>query len=137
MHPIIDHLNRYVSNIEKHILFYQNILEYELLEQGLKKDGTKYAILKGYNHELFISENKLISNERNIRHIGYLVENIDELFEKLQKNGYSKYDLKIIEKPYSRQIYIKDPDEFEIDFIQWTNKDKFYKNLKKHKEEMA
>lgn len=33
-------------------------------------------------------------------------------------------------KPFSKQFYIKDPDGFEIDLIQWTDKDGFYKNLK-------
>jgi len=34
-------------------------------------------------------------------------------------------------KPFSKQFYIKDPDGFEIDLIQWTNKKEFYNQLKR------
>jgi predicted enzyme related to lactoylglutathione lyase len=130
MTPIIDHLNRYVSDIEKHILFYKNILNYELLDYGFKLNGMKYAILKGYNHELFISEKKdFIIDNNNFRHVGYSVENIDELLKIMKMNGYADENIFIIEKTYSRQFYIKDPDGFEIDLIQWTDKTRFYEDL--------
>ncbi len=38
---------------------------------------------------------------------------------------------KIIVKEYSRQFYLKDPDGFEIDIIQWTGKERFFRDLEK------
>lgn len=129
---VIDHLNRYVSSVEKFIDFYRNVLEYEIIDKGIKANGKKYAILKGDGHELFISEKEdfTVEKEQNFRHIGYFVENIDELLEILKSKGYVEKEKEIIVKPFSRQFYIKDPDGFEIDLIQWTDKQGFYNHLK-------
>lgn len=128
----IDHLNRYVSNIDKFIDFYIDVLDYEIIDKGIKENGKNYAILKGDIHELFISENDnfILDKDQNFRHIGYSIENVDELLEKLKLKGYVEKEVEIIVKPFSRQFYIKDPDGFEIDLIQWTDKDKFYQYLK-------
>lgn len=128
----IDHINRYVSNVNEFIVFYRDALEYELIDNGIKANGKSYAILKGCGHELFISErdNFTIEEDRNFRHIGYYIENVDELLETLKQKGYVKEKQEITVKPFSRQFYIKDPDGFEIDLIQWTDKQGFYNNLK-------
>lgn len=128
---VIDHLNRYVSDVDKFINFYCNILEYEIIDKGIKTNGKKYAILKGDGHELFISEkdNFTVDNEQNFRHIGYLVENVDGLLESLKLKGYIESEREVTVKPFSRQIYIKDPDGFEIDLIQWVDKQEFYNHL--------
>jgi catechol 2,3-dioxygenase-like lactoylglutathione lyase family enzyme len=128
----IDHLNRYVSNVDNFIVFYRDVLEYELIDKGIKSNGQNYAILKGDGHELFISEKEgfKIDREQDFRHIGYFIENVDELLEALKFKGYIKKEQEIIVKPFSRQIYIRDPDGFEIDLIQWTDKQGFYENLK-------
>ncbi len=128
----VDHLNRYVSDVEKFIDFYQGALGYVLIDRGLKANGKNYAILKEHGHELFISEKEDFAREResNFRHIGYGVENADELLEALKIKGYVEKDREIIVKPFSRQFYLKDPDGFEVDLIQWTDKQGFYDQLK-------
>ncbi|WP_353093191.1 VOC family protein [Tissierella praeacuta] len=128
----IDHLNRYVSNVDKFIDFYREVLDYGLIDKGIKENGKNYAILKSDRHELFISErdNFKIETEENFRHIGYYIENVDELLESLKLKGYVDQEKEIIVNPFSRQFYIKDPDGFEIDLIQWTDKNKFYHHLK-------
>lgn len=128
----VDHINRYVSSVDKFIVFYKDVLSYELIDKGLKANGKKYAILKGQGHELFISEKDGFIEEtgQNFRHIGYAVDNVDELLETLKLKGYIKNEQEIIIKTFSRQFYIKDPDGFEIDIIQWTDKIGFYNHLK-------
>lgn len=134
MKPNIDHLNRYVSDVEKLIEFYQNVLGYELIDKGKKGNGMNYAILKGFNHELFISEREGFKmRDENFRHIGYLVENADKLLDEFKTKGYVEEELQIIAKQFSRQFYIKDPDGFEIDLIQWTDKQGLYENLNRKK----
>lgn len=131
LQPIIDHINRYVANVGDSIKFYQEVINYKLIDQGTKANGKQYAILRGDNHELFISEKEAYkeNEEDNFRHLGYQVENIDTLLSDLINKGYLDKDEKPIIKRYSRQIYIKDPDGFEIDLIQWTDKEGFYKSL--------
>lgn len=127
----IDHINKYVSSVDKFIVFYRDILEYELIDKGIKTNGQNYAILKGYGHELFISEREGFGSDldQNFRHIGYSIENVDELLETLKLIGYVGLEQEVIIKPFSRQIYIKDPDGFGIDLIQWTDKQGFYDSL--------
>lgn len=93
----IDHLNRYVSNVEIFINFYSNVLQYELIDEGIKVNGKKYAILKGDGHELFISEKEdfNLEEEQNFRHIGYYIENVDELLEVLKKRDILKKSKKL------------------------------------------
>lgn len=128
----IDHLNRYVSNVDKFIVFYRDILDYKCIDKGTKTNGKRYAILKGKEHELFISErdNFTIEKNQNFRHVGYYIENVDELLETLKLKGYVEQNQEIIVKQFSKQFYIKDPDGFEIDLIQWTDKQGFYDHLK-------
>jgi len=128
----IDHINRYVSNVDKFITFYRDVLNYELIDKSVKQNGKNYAILKGEGHELFISErdNFIIEEKQNFRHMGYNIEDVDKLLEVLKLIGYVKKEEQIIVKPFSRQFYIKDPDGFEIDLIQWTDKRGFYNHLK-------
>ncbi|WP_346886971.1 VOC family protein [Clostridium sp. UBA1056] len=128
----IDHLNRYVSNVDKFIVFYRDILDYECIDKGTKTNGKRYAILKGEGHKLFISEkdNFTIEKNQNFRHAGYYVENVDELLETLKLKGYVEQNQEVIVKQFSKQFYIKDPDGFEIDLIQWTDKQGFYDHLK-------
>lgn len=127
----VDHINRYVSNVDKFIEFYQEVLDYQLIGRGTKQNGKSYAILQGQGHELFISEKDGFAEvKENLRHIGFSVDNIDKLLEELKQKGYIDCEQQPIIKPYSRQIYLKDPDGMEIDLIQWTNKKGFYENLK-------
>lgn len=130
MHTI-DHLNRHVSDVDSFITFYCDALGYRLLARGQKANGKPYAILQGTGHELFISEKEAFApdGESNFRHIGYAVEDADALLEELKLKGYAGSGAQIIVKPFSRQFYIKDPDGFEIDLIQWTDKQGFYNSL--------
>lgn len=131
----IDHLNRYVSDVNAFISFYVDTLNYLLIDKGIKANGYNYAILKGNGHELFISEKNHFIKETdvNFRHIGYSIDNADALIEIMKSKGYVNKEQKVIVKPFSRQFYIKDPDGFEIDLIQWTDKKAFYEHLKNKK----
>lgn len=130
MEACIDHLNRYVSKVESFIIFYSETLGYVLLDKGFKANGRAYAILKGYGHEMFISEkDDFEAEDSNFRHIGYSVSDVDALLETFRKKGIVGIECQVITKQYSKQFYLKDPDGFEIDFIQWTDKGAFYNNL--------
>ncbi|MBU5256103.1 hypothetical protein [Tissierella praeacuta] len=42
---VVDHLNRYVSNIDKFIDFYIDVLDYGLTYKGIKENGKNYGVL--------------------------------------------------------------------------------------------
>lgn len=81
----IDHINRYVSDVQKFINFYVDVLEYKLIDKGIKANGKNYTILMGDGHEMFISEREdfIVEAGHNFRHIDYSIEKIDELLERL------------------------------------------------------
>jgi catechol 2,3-dioxygenase-like lactoylglutathione lyase family enzyme len=128
---IIDHINRHVSDVEAFISFYTGVLGFIVLDKGVKKDGKRYAILQCGGLELFISEKNDFEFDSggHMRHIGFSVVSADALLSSLKAKGYVSNDTEIIVKAFSRQFYMKDPDGFELDLIEWTDKDKFYRYL--------
>jgi lactoylglutathione lyase len=130
MRPIIDHINMYVSKVSVSVAFYTGVIGYELIGEGTKADGSKYAILRGGGHELFISEGLDAGATRGaVRHIGFEVEDVGALLARLKEDGIVEADREVIVKRYSRQLYLQDPDGNEIDLIQWTDKTRFYEDL--------
>lgn len=127
----IDHINRYVSSVDAHISFYTDALGFVLLDRGIKRDGKRYAILQCGGLELFISEKDgfEFDSGANLRHIGFSVDSAGALLSSLKEKGYVPQDTQLIVKAFSRQFYMKDPDGFELDLIEWTDKDKFYRYM--------
>ncbi len=126
-----DHINRYVSDIDALVAFYTDALDFVLLDKGVKRDGQNYAILKTDGLEMFLSEKEDFEFEDgvNFRHIGFQVDNAQALLSSLKAKGYAPLETRLIVKAFSRQFYLKDPDGFELDFIEWTDKDRFYRYL--------
>jgi hypothetical protein len=91
----------------------------------------------GNGHELFISERGDCSTGTSLRHIGYAVEDVDEKLRELKRKGLVGEDAAIIVKPWSRQLYIRDPDGLEIDLIQWTDKEGFYGETEERNREVG
>lgn len=127
----IDHINRHVSNVDAFISFYTNALGFSLLDKGKKNDGKNYAILQSDGLELFISEKDGFEFEdgSNLRHIGFAVKSAGRLLSSLKAKGYMPKETQLIVKAFSRQFYMKDPDGFELDFIEWTDKAAFYRYM--------
>ncbi len=125
-----DHINRYVSDVEALISFYTDALGFTVLDKGVKRDGQNYAILQSGGLEMFISEKDGFAfDESNFRHFGFRVDSAEPLLSALKAKGYAPLETPLIVKAYSKQFYIKDPDGFELDFIEWTDKDRFYRHL--------
>jgi uncharacterized membrane protein (UPF0127 family)/catechol 2,3-dioxygenase-like lactoylglutathione lyase family enzyme len=129
--PAIDHVNRYVTDVDGQIAFCTEALGYKVIGRGIKGDGSAYAILKGHEHELFISERPQgEAVDKTVRHIGYAVADADALLQRLKETGVAGEETKIIVKEFSRQFYLNDPDGNEVDFIEWTDKRRFYDHLR-------
>ena len=128
---IADHINRYVSDVDAFVSFYTDALGFVLLDKGVKRDGKNYAILKSDEMEMFLSEKDGFEFEDsgNFRHIGFRVDNAQIFLSSLKAKGYAPLETQLIIKAFSRQFYLKDPDGFDVDFIEWTDKDQFYRHL--------
>ena len=128
----IDHINRYVRSVDKTVTFYTQALGFLLIDDGIKADGKPYAVLRSVDHLLFVSESdKYIESQcPNFRHVGYCVANVEEILRDLKGKVYAPQEATCVIKPYSKQVYITDPDGVEIDLIQWTDKVDFFKTCK-------
>jgi hypothetical protein len=73
------------------------------------RDGHPYAILQGLEHELFLSEGTAASGavSETLRHVGYSVQDLDGVVSRLRALGYVDHLAPIIDKPWSRQIYLQ------------------------------
>jgi catechol 2,3-dioxygenase-like lactoylglutathione lyase family enzyme len=129
----LDHINRYVSDVDTLVSFYTDALGFTLLDRGVKNNGKKYAILQQGGIEMFISEKDQFAFEsgETLRHIGFRVEDAGRLLADLKTKGCISREEQLIVKAYSRQFYVKDPDGFVLDFIEWTDKAEFYRHLGK------
>lgn len=128
---IVDHINRYVSDVDASVSFYTDALGFVLLDKGIKQNGKNYAILKSDGLEMFISEKDGFEFEDsiNFRHIGFRVDNAGILLSSLKAKGYAPLETQLIIKAFSKQFYLKDPDGSDLDFIEWTDKERFYHYL--------
>ncbi|MBG9465143.1 fosfomycin resistance protein FosB [Bacillus thuringiensis] len=105
-----------VSNLEKSIEFYQNILQANLLAKGRK---LAYFDLNGFWIALYVEE-YIPRNEikQSYTHTVFIATNeeLDTLKEKLIKNGVNILPDRERDERDQRSIYITDPDGHKFEF---------------------
>lgn len=132
-----------VSNLDRSIEFYQDILgmkldwridhrKSEALEKvvGLRNVDVSYAMLSGWGGKIELFQfhspvgepyppDKPLS-DRGITHFAFEVENIDALFEKLIACGVNFNSPPMDIRPGVRAVYSHDPDGITIEFVQYS-----------------
>ena len=118
-----------VNNLEESQRFYENVFNLKFQSQGERKDiKSKFISLADENHnivELFKHENPIPLNEDlmdfqkvGIKHIAFIVNNIEEVIEKAVANG-SKIIWPIQEGiTIKRLAFISDPNGIPIELIE-------------------
>ncbi len=117
----VDHLNLNVSNLEKSILFYQEVFGFKIYEEGESSTGNPYKII-GSPSSLFLClyESEKVQQARILNHIGiHILNDLEETLEELNKRGIPiSYGDGIIDYPHSRSLYIADPDGNQIELSE-------------------
>ncbi|WP_409288497.1 VOC family protein [Peribacillus sp. SCS-37] len=122
----VDHIGIMVSDMEKSISFYQDVLGLKLKDRVPHTDGiielaflglgtdseTEVELIKGYNDSL--------PAEGKVHHFAVSVENISEEYLKMKELGYVEIiDPEIVILPNGyKYFFIKGPDKEWIELFQ-------------------
>ena len=122
----LDHFAFEVSDMDKAVHFYHDLLGLDLVSRGVHEDvGEEYAfldlghatleLLKLMDHDFQGPE----SRPSNCPHLAFRTDEMDDILKLIQDN-----DIRIVKGPliiegHERWIYIADPDGNVVEFIQW------------------
>jgi glyoxylase I family protein len=138
-----DHTGFTVSDLEKSLAFWQDVLGFELSHRahhagelasevtGVPGAEISIAVLKGYGHKIELLQYLAPADRRRVNprpcdvgsvHIALTVDNIDAVLEVVAASGWeaagSAQSLKSGPNAGKRVIYVRDPDGVTIEFMQ-------------------
>jgi len=138
-----DHTGITVSNLERSLAFWRDVLGYELSHcahhtgelasevTGVAGAEIALAVLKGYGHKIELLEYLAPKDRKRIDvrpcdvgsvHVAFTVENLDDVLNAIASSGW-----RTAGKPQTlcsgpnagkRVIYVRDPDGITIEFMQ-------------------
>lgn len=110
----IDHANMNVRNLQESVDFYSTLFGFEL-----KKDQPEHQskIIGNDRIKLCLYENPDLVFPKGINHVGFHIENFDEVVEKCKSMEISM-PYGVIEWESSRSVYIIDPNGYEVELSE-------------------
>ena len=124
----LEHLNLVVSNLDKTLKFYQAAFPHWYVRgQGQQNwFGSQRNWVHFGDENTFITfndkgtgENRpLNTNQLGLSHFGYVTNNLSALVERLANVGF-KVDKQGSENQYRKNVYYLDPDNYEVEFVQY------------------
>ena len=121
----LEHVNLTVKDIERTINFYRDLLGLEIRWQGKSTNGKLAAHIGDEKCYLALFEapiadstiGKRSYDEVGFNHVGFVVDNLDTLRQKLIDQGITPH----LEADYEpgKRLYFLDPDGFEVELVQY------------------
>ena len=110
----IDHANMNVRNLQESVDFYTNLFGFELRKD---QPEQKSQIIGNDKIKLCLYENPDLIYTKGINHIGFHIENFDEVVEKCHSMNISM-PYGVTEWESSRSVYIIDPNGYEVELAE-------------------
>lgn len=133
MQAYVEHANITVSNIDDAIQFIQTAIpEFKVRHRG----ETQYRWCHIGTDNSYIALQEMVAREQTdrapyldvgINHIGLVVNDVDQVKQRLLSGGYQQNDIGE-ENPYRKRIYFYDRSGVEWEFIQYLTQDATKKN---------
>ncbi len=113
-----------VSDMEKSIEFYSQVLGLKVIEQKTSPRGSKLTFLQapGTDSEIelcsFPSSGKIEVPE-DLVHLAFRVDNLETCMEELKSAGVAITEGPITSQNGTRFIFTEDPDRYEIELMEY------------------
>ena len=113
-----------VSDMDKSISFYQDILGMEVTEEKTSPRGSKLVFLRfpgtDCNLELCSFPNSgLVHVPEDLVHLAFEVENLEDCINRLNAAGIPITEGPLESSNGTRFIFIEDPDKYEIELMHY------------------
>ncbi|WP_396135968.1 VOC family protein [Bacillus sp. NEB1478] len=118
----IEHTGIMVSDMEKSLSFYSDILGLEFIDRFDHTSVDVNLAFLGLNGkvlvELIAGYPGEVTNEGKVHHLAFSVKNIEEKFELLKEKGVKLKDHEITELPNGKYFFFYGPDEESLEFFE-------------------
>jgi lactoylglutathione lyase len=117
------HTRMRVSDMDRTIAFYTDVLGLEVLERKTSPRGSHLAFLRVPNSEELIElcsfpASGPVHVQEDLVHLAFQVENLDDAIASLHKKGIRVTDGPTATSSGSRFIFIDAPDGYEVELIE-------------------
>ena len=121
----MDHVGVMVSDLDASLLFYQKVVGLELKDQFTIANGARTLAFLGFNGsdetelELVYGGNPDLPAEGKVNHVAFLVDDIDEEFNRLKGLNVVFISDEIVTLPNGyRNFFVEGPDGEKVEFFQ-------------------
>lgn len=121
----MDHVGVMVSDLDASLLFYQKVVGLELKDQFTIANGARTLAFLGFNGsdetelELVYGGNPDLPAEGKVNHVAFLVDDIDEEFNRLKGLNVVFISDEIVTLPNGyRNFFVQGPDGEKVEFFQ-------------------
>ena len=117
------HTRMRVSDMDRTLTFYRDVLGLEVVEQKVSPRGSHLAFLAVPNSEELIElcsfpASGAVRVQEDLVHLAFEVEDLDRTIQELQAKGIPITDGPTRTSSGSRFIFIDAPDGYEVELIQ-------------------
>jgi lactoylglutathione lyase len=117
------HTRMRVSDMDRTIAFYRDVLGLEVVEQKVSPRGSQLAFLSVPNSDELIELCSFLASgevkvQEDLVHLAFEVEDLDRTIQELESKGVPITDGPTQSSSGSRFIFIDAPDGYEVELIQ-------------------